>query len=96
MTTMIDAIFAKGVFRPLKPVALAENQRVTIRLEESVLSTEPVLTFPRHAPSPYPDDSPEDPESTFDYQSVPMKSVGTIQTRFVFMGRLTPSIYPEE
>ena len=96
MSTTIDAIFEKGVLRPLKPVALAENQRVTIRLEESVPSAEPVLTFPRHAPSPYPDDSPEDLESTFEYQPVPLKSLGTVQARFVDKGKLTPPIYPDE
>ena len=96
MTTMIDTIFEKGVFRPLKPVALAENQLVKIRLEEPIPSGEPVLTFPRHAPSPYPQDFQEERESSFDYQSVPMKSAGTVHARFVFVGRLTPPIYPEE
>lgn len=96
MTTMIDTIFEKGVFRPLKPVALAENQRVKIRLEESAPPTDSGLTFPRHAPSPYPDEVPETSDSTFEYRSVPLKSVGTIQARFVHLGPLTPPVYPEE
>lgn len=96
MSTMIDTIFEKGVFRPLKPVALAENQRVRIRLEESLVPVEPVLAFPRHPPSPYPDDFQADPEPSYEYQPVPLKFMGTIQARFVFKGPLTPPVYPEE
>ena len=96
MTTMIETIFAKGVFRPLKPVGLAENQRVKIHLEESVPSADSGLAFPRHTPSPYPDETQEASDSTFEYRSVPLKSAGTIQARFVHLGPLTPPVYPEE
>lgn len=96
MSTVIDTIFAKGVFRSLKPVALAENQRVKIRLEEPAAPTDSGLTFPRHAPSTYPDEYQEASDSTFEYRSIPLKSASTIQARLVHRGRLTPPVYSEE
>ena len=84
--TMIDAIFAKGVFRPLKPVALAENQRVKITLEDAEsLSGQDI---PRHSPAVYPDDDPVTSDSDFDYLPVPKKNLGMVQARVVFLGSL--------
>lgn len=42
---LLEAVYEQGVLRPLEPLALAEHQRVRLRLEEqplSWLSTEPV------------------------------------------------------
>src|SRR5689334_18172636 len=36
MSTTLEAIYENGVFRPLKPVALRENQRVTVTIAEAV------------------------------------------------------------
>ena len=33
MTYVVDAIYQNGVFRPLEPVAIEENQRVALRVE---------------------------------------------------------------
>ena len=96
MSTMIDTIFEKGAFRPLKPVAIAENQRVKIRLEDAGLPSGQGLTFPRLVPSAYPEDDREKPESSTDYLPVPLKAAGTVHARFVFLGKLIPPVYPEE
>jgi predicted DNA-binding antitoxin AbrB/MazE fold protein len=40
MTTAIQAVYERGVFRPLKPVELTEGQRVTLSVEPFVLSPE--------------------------------------------------------
>ena len=47
MTRHLDAVYEQGVLRPLEPLALLENQRVRLTLEESVSplsweSSEPV------------------------------------------------------
>jgi predicted DNA-binding antitoxin AbrB/MazE fold protein len=39
----VDAIYQNGVFRPLGPVAVAENQRVVLRVES--LPQEDALTW---------------------------------------------------
>jgi predicted DNA-binding antitoxin AbrB/MazE fold protein len=33
VTYLVDAIYENGVFRPLEPVALEENQRVSLSVE---------------------------------------------------------------
>ena len=33
MTFLVDAIYENGVFRPLEPVAMKENQRVALHVE---------------------------------------------------------------
>jgi predicted DNA-binding antitoxin AbrB/MazE fold protein len=35
MPTQLQAVFEKGVLRPLEPLALAEHQRVTITISEN-------------------------------------------------------------
>jgi predicted DNA-binding antitoxin AbrB/MazE fold protein len=100
MSTSIDTIFENGVFRPLKPVAIAENQRVQILLADpSLLQTTNAtkdISPVRHSPSPYPDDSSVLDDDDFTYQPVPPKMIGAMQARFVFAGRLKPPVYPEE
>lgn len=91
---VIDTVFENGDFRPLTPVAIPENKPVKIRLEDEKVKEQD--EHPRLKPGEYPDDVPELPESTFDYVSVPPKSVKTIQARFVFAGRIEPMPYPEE
>jgi uncharacterized protein (DUF433 family) len=45
MSIHLEAIYENGVFRPLQPVSLAENQRVTITLEGEA----PPAALPLHA-----------------------------------------------
>jgi predicted DNA-binding antitoxin AbrB/MazE fold protein len=35
MTYLVDAIYENGVFRPLGPVAIKENQRVALHVEST-------------------------------------------------------------
>ena len=35
MSTVIEAVFERGVFRPLIPVAIADNRRVKLWLDDS-------------------------------------------------------------
>ena len=44
MTVTIDAIYANGVFKPLTPLGLTENQQVTLQLV--------LPEGPRHRPAP--------------------------------------------
>ena len=48
MSIHLEAIYENGVFRPLQPVSLAENQRVTITLEGEA----PRAAMPLHADRP--------------------------------------------
>lgn len=34
MSTQLEAVYEKGVFRPLQPVSLPEHQRVTVTIDE--------------------------------------------------------------
>jgi predicted DNA-binding antitoxin AbrB/MazE fold protein len=34
MSTHLEAVYENGIFRPLQPVRLAENQRVTVTIDE--------------------------------------------------------------
>ena len=92
----VETIFEMGVFRPLQPVAIGENQHVTIHLADADLAGGRNRTPPRHAPGLYPDDHPEVAEVDSDYQPAPMKALGTVPARFVFAGILTPPVYRED
>lgn len=96
MTTMIETVFEKGVFRPLTPVAIAENRRVKIRVEDSELQGEQGLSHPRLEPLAYPDDFPEFSEADLAYASPPPKAVATVSADCTFAGKLQPAVYTDE
>ncbi len=81
MTTMIETVFENGVFRPLTPVAIAENRHVKIHIEDSEIQSAQDLTHPRLEPLAYPNDVSEFSESDLDYASVPPKAVATRKSR---------------
>lgn len=64
---ILEAIFEKGVFRPLTPVAITENRRVKIHVVDSEIQGEQARTHPRLNPLPYPDDFPEFSEAELAY-----------------------------
>ena len=93
MSTTIDTIFEKGVFRPLKPVAIAENRRVTIRVEEvAFVSDRPASFEPLPIGEYHPDALGED----FEFETVPFPEITKLRVRFVFAGELLPAPYPED
>ena len=49
MVRQVDAIFSKGIFRPLAPLALAEGTRVRLSVEEQT-NAEPGLRAKVHTP----------------------------------------------
>jgi predicted DNA-binding antitoxin AbrB/MazE fold protein len=96
MTRMIETIFEKGVFRPLIPVAITENQRVKIHVEDSDIQGDQATAHPRLEPLPYPDDFPEFSEAELAYSSPPPKAVLKISADCTFTGKLPPSVYTDE
>ena len=93
MSVSIEAVFEKGIFRPLKPIALPENQRVNLVIADLNECSE---IPPQLLPTKYPDDYLEDCDDTYDYQPVPPVIVGTVKATFVDGGVWTPPVYPEE
>jgi len=94
MTTMIETIYEKGVFRPLKPVAIAENQRVKIRLEDAdLLPTQPLRAY---GPLPVGEYILDDLGEDFAFDTVPLPEIGKLQVRVVHVGELLPAPYPED
>ena len=87
--TSVETIFENGVFRPLSPVAIADNRRVNIHLDEIDFLGEPAIP-PRHSAGAYPDDHPEFSAPEMDYSPVPPKSAGTLKARFTPAARWNP------
>jgi predicted DNA-binding antitoxin AbrB/MazE fold protein len=96
MSTTIETVFENGVFRPLKPIAIREHQRVTIQIDEAGLGLNGMPSHPRLEPREYPDDYLESPDSELEYVPVPPKAVTTIRANFVFAGPIQPRPYPED
>ena len=96
MSTMIETVFEKGVFRPLTPVAIAENRRVKIRVEDSELQGEQGLNHPRLEQLACPDDFPEFSEADLAYASPPSKAVATVPADCTFAGKRQPAAYTDE
>ncbi len=92
MTTTIETVFEKGVFRPLKPVAIPENRRITISLDDLELAADE-QAVPTLPVGEYPLETLGD---DFDYRTVPLPEVGKLQVRFVYAGEIPPLPYPED
>ncbi len=88
MGQQIEAVFENGVFRPLQPVNLPEQQRVTLLLSESD-SGVCVANNGRHA-----EDAEIDEE--VGYQPLPLKDCQTIRVKFKHAGDHGPLPYPIE
>lgn len=89
MSTTIETVFEKGVFRPLQPVALPEHRRVRIRLEDE-------STFPRLMPRAYDENASDVAVSDLDMVPVPPKAIHTVQARLQFTGKVLPKYYHAE
>lgn len=78
----IEAVFENGVFRPLEPIHLPENQRVT------------VLVPPKKAVAD--EGSPDDDEfvETGRYETIPLQNRRTIRVRLKQIGEIAPAPYP--
>jgi predicted DNA-binding antitoxin AbrB/MazE fold protein len=50
MVREVDAIFSKGAFRPLEPLALPEGTRVHLSVEEDTTAAAVPLTAKIHTP----------------------------------------------
>lgn len=94
MTTTVEAVFEKGVFRPLQPVSIPENRRVRIRFDEP--GVEDLTPPPRLMPREYPEADAEGPDTDPEYQPVPPKAVRTVRANVIAAGRPAPAPYPEE
>lgn len=89
MPQTIKAIFENGVFRPLQSVALQEQQRVRLLLEEEVSQNGAgEVMHPRLPPREYPDDPLGVTESEFEYASMPPKSIHPNQAKLIHGGAL--------
>jgi predicted DNA-binding antitoxin AbrB/MazE fold protein len=95
MGTTIDTVFEKGVFRPLHPVAIQENLRVRIRLEDESQDAIVSASYPRLPAGQYSEEHPDFSDSEVQYTSVPPKSVREVQAKVTFAGKLPPAIYLE-
>jgi len=96
MATTIETIFENGVFRPLQPVMIAENRRVLIEFEENPQDGMGDLTRPRLSPREYVDDYPDFADADIEYNSMPPKSINTVEAKIIFAGKMPPAPYPEE
>ena len=96
MSTVIEAVFERGVFRPLIPVAIADNLRVKLWLDDSDVPASPDSPPAPHPPVVYPKDPSDFSESESGYLPVPMKAAGTRPARFVAAGAWTPPAYSSE
>ncbi len=84
----IEAVFENGVFRPLQPVNLPEQQRVILLLSESESGVR-VAKNSRHA-----EDAEMDHEVS--YQPLPLKHCQTIRVQFQHASDHGPLPYPIE
>lgn len=95
MATTIETVFEKGVFRPLQPVALPENRRVRINIDDPSHNGTDHQPRPHLPPREYAEESYAVSDSEGDYQSVPPKAINTIRANVTFAGKLQPAPYPE-
>ena len=86
MITTIEAVFEKCVFRPLQQVAIPENRRVKISLDDWELTTDKLKVQPLPV-GEYPNEELGD---DFDYRTVPIHEVSKKQVRFVCTGEIPP------
>ena len=96
MKRLIDAVYENGVFRPVRPIVLADNQRVQLSLDDSVFQSVPgseLTEAPqRHMPPPFPEeDSIINDEP---YVNPPHRIVGTAWVHFIDAGRHLPPTLP--
>jgi len=100
MSISIEAIYERGVFRPLKPLSIDENRRFNLVLTDvSDAETEeaaPEQLHPPLVPTEYPDDYPEFSDADYEYQPVPPTIVGTVKATCRYDGPWTPPQYPDE
>lgn len=92
----IDTIFENGAFRPLKPLAIPENQRVEIQLEDFPLSHLDQPANPKLRPSVVPEETPAHPCDETDYQGVPPREINHIPANLHFAGKRLPPVVAEE
>jgi len=81
MGQQIEAVFENGVFRPLQPVHLPEQHRVTLLLSESENGSRA-------------EEAEMDQE--VDYQPLPLQHCQTIRVKFRHAGDYGPLPYPIE
>lgn len=92
----IDTIFENGAFRPLKPLAIPENQRVEIQLEDFPQAHLDQPAIPKLRPSVVPDDAPAHQGEEAGYQRVPPREINRIPANLYFAGKRLPPVVAEE
>ena len=88
MGQQIEAVFENGVFRPLEPVHLPEQHRVTLLLSESE-GADCVTRNDRHAEE-------AEVNQELGYQPLPLQHCQTIRVKFRRAGDYAPLPYPIE
>ena len=106
MPTVIDGVFEKGLFRPLKPVVLPERYPSKIVYDEppapahpsppTSASPAPAELPKKPPPAVYPEEYPDLGEDTYEYVAPP-KVTRTVMVTFVDGGvRPAPQVPDEE
>ena len=98
MGNQFDAVFEKGVFRPLQPVDLPEHQRVTFFLpglkeiaNGSALAPEANPCVENRIP-----DGEDEIDAEMPYEPLPMRECKTIRVKYKFVGEIPLLPYPVE